>query len=115
MNEAKAERHARWKKMRDKAEACYWCGKPFIRHFGPDANFAPSIEHFIPKAHGGSNAEANIVVAHNDCNTRRGTKLPTRAEIARYLEVKGAAGKVELRQAMRRIASFVDAVRDLAK
>jgi len=58
-----------------------------------------TVDHVIPRRDGGSNGVPNLVTACSTCNTKRGHRRLTKAELAR-LPVKGetyAAGK--LRQA----------------
>ncbi len=78
-----------WARERD----CFWCDRPFAYR----GKHAPTLEHFIPRSRGGTDAQGNAVVAHRSCNHRRGNRLPTEAEMRRFVQFKGSAGIQVLR------------------
>lgn len=53
---------------------CQYCGKRF-----PVSRL--SIDHVVPKSRGGPSSWTNVVTACNDCNTRKGGRLPHEASM----------------------------------
>jgi len=53
---------------------CQYCGKRF-----PASHL--SIDHVIPKSRGGVSTWTNVVAACNDCNTRKGGRMPAEASM----------------------------------
>ncbi len=51
---------------------CQYCGKRF-----PASQL--SIDHVVPKSRGGVSTWTNVVAACNECNTRKGGRLPSEA------------------------------------
>ena len=49
---------------------CQYCGAP-----------AESIDHVIPKSRGGQNTWDNVVAACRRCNVRKGSRLPSEANL----------------------------------
>lgn len=86
-----------WQRQRGR---CFYCGRPILRrpHHEDDhvSVLGPgySIDHFFPRAVGGGNEVGNIVLSCRPCNERKGSRLPTEAEIAQFLRLRGpvAAG-----------------------
>ncbi len=53
---------------------CQYCGRRF-----PVARL--SLDHVVPKSRGGKSGWTNVVTACNDCNTRKGGRLPHEASM----------------------------------
>ncbi|MBI2901820.1 MAG: HNH endonuclease [Planctomycetes bacterium] len=53
---------------------CQYCGRRF-----PVSRL--SIDHVVPKSRGGGSTWTNVVTACNDCNTRKGGRLPQEASM----------------------------------
>ncbi len=53
---------------------CQYCGKKF-----PASRL--SIDHVVPKSRGGASAWKNVVAACNECNTRKGGRMPSEASM----------------------------------
>lgn len=50
-----------------------------------------TLDHFIPRAKGGLNAISNLVPACIACNAAKADKMPTMAQIERFIELKNIA------------------------
>lgn len=99
------------RQLRKLAAVCFWCDGPLIHGAGQVHPMAPSIEHFIPAGYGGSNSVANIVISHVVCNANRGSRLPTKSEMRKYLEEKGPAGRKNLEETSARLRQFAFSVK----
>lgn len=70
--------------MENTVEKCYYCQYEFgIYSELRELNLIRTKDHIIPKSKGGNNSELNIIIACSQCNTLKGTRLPT--EFAKFL------------------------------
>jgi hypothetical protein len=59
---------------------CFLCGGPM----GAKATY----DHLIPRAYGGADVAGNVVLVHARCNRKKGDRLPTPAEIDRFMQMR---------------------------
>jgi hypothetical protein len=66
---------------------CYLCGQPFVDDEAfrflstrERRKLGPTEDHVMPKKHGGV-IPWNILIAHQDCNSRRGDRMPHPCEL----------------------------------
>jgi 5-methylcytosine-specific restriction endonuclease McrA len=81
------------------AGRCFYCGQP-MRNRGSKRGAVPpgaaTRDHLIPrsaKVFGGLDA-INHVWAHQRCNVAKGSRLPTRDQAARFVDMVEAIGRV---------------------
>lgn len=71
---------------------CFYCGEPMKKQRFKKivAEDGYTVDHFVPKSLGG-NSGGNKVLCHNKCNSRKGNRLPTDAEIDHFMVIYGPA------------------------
>lgn len=103
---------ARWliARLKKQAGKCFYCGHPiFIRPRGvaakldgkkdADLEVRPhTLDHVYPVSRGGKRGLHNVVLACTLCNTAKGDRLPTQAE----LDALASINKLPKRQAAAR-------------
>ena len=57
---------------------CVYCGKAF-----DDTTERPGLDHIVPRSKGGTAVAANLVTVCSSCNSRKGSKMLPKQEIAR--------------------------------
>lgn len=65
---------------------CFYCGKRVTR--SGSVRTSPNIDHVVPKSKGGLNSWDNVVASHLICNSAKGDRDPTHAEIVRLYALK---------------------------
>jgi 5-methylcytosine-specific restriction endonuclease McrA len=80
---------------------CFHCGGYMV--WGPAAAHYQDLgwtrEHVYPKT--GHNRPNNIVLAHSPCNSRKGSRLPTPAEIEKTVKIYAVLGIVAFKRPLR--------------
>jgi hypothetical protein len=65
-------------------QGCFYCGCHIsLRKYFSSLRYA-TVDHFIPLNHGGRDHISNVVLACGSCNQRKGSRLPTLAEIVKW-------------------------------
>jgi hypothetical protein len=65
-------------------EGCFYCDRHIsLRKFFSSLRYG-TVDHFIPLALGGRDHISNVVLACGRCNRKKGSRLPTLLEVAKW-------------------------------
>lgn len=79
------------RKYKQQKKCCFYCGNPMINRQNkgriPINKTGWTKDHFFPRSLGGGNNWNNMVLACVRCNREKGDRLPTEAEIKKFIDI----------------------------